>query len=111
MPKISGHSTRFDNLSDAELVDELGSLKVELAQMGAREEALKAELIARGAGEFEGVLFRATVSPETTRWTIDGAAIKAEMGDAWVLRRSKQSRVRAAVRVTSNEASAVRIAA
>jgi hypothetical protein len=93
MPQASGHSTStvlspFHNLSLGELVDQLGHAKAEAAGIKAREEALKAELTARGVTEAEGALFRATVS-EAARWTLDAAVIREEMGEAWCDKRSK----------------------
>jgi hypothetical protein len=85
MPKAISHLTRvslFHNLSIGELVDQLGHVKAEAAEIKAREDALRAELIAREVTEAEGLLFRATVS-EATRWTLDSEAVKAEMGHAW----------------------------
>jgi hypothetical protein len=109
--KATEHPTRFDNLSDGQLVDELGALKAELAELNERENALKSALIARGVGEVEGARFRASISAESIRWTLDGAAVKAEMGEAWVPRHSKRSRVSPAVRIAARIASSGRIAA
>jgi hypothetical protein len=51
MPKAAAHSTQpvslFHNLSLGELVDQLGHVKAEAAEVKAREDALRAELIAR----------------------------------------------------------------
>jgi hypothetical protein len=46
----------------AELVDELGTVKAEIADLEKREERLRAALIAAGVSEAEGTLFRCTVS-------------------------------------------------
>src|SRR5579864_7881073 len=78
----------FHNLSLGEIVDQLGHAKAEVADAEAREDALRAELIARGAIEAEGVLFRATVS-EAVRWSLDAQRIREEMGAAWCDARSK----------------------
>jgi ABC-type xylose transport system substrate-binding protein len=75
-------ATQFDNLSAGQLVDELGQVKAEAAEIEAREKELKAELIARSVTEAEGALFRATVS-EALRETIDTEKVKAEMGATW----------------------------
>jgi hypothetical protein len=96
MPKAGEHSTQpvslFHNLSIGELVDQLGHVKAEAAEIKAREDALRAELIARGITEAEGMLFRATVT-EATRWTLDAERIKAEMGELWTVAHSKVSAV------------------
>jgi hypothetical protein len=78
----------FHNLSDGQLADELGQVKAEAAEVKAREDALKAELIARGVASAEGTLFRATVN-ETLRETLDAALIRSEMGPSWVSAHSK----------------------
>ena len=80
--------TPLHNLSAGDLADALGKLKAEAANVKAREDALKAELIARGVAEAEGALFRATVS-EAARWTLDSDRVKAEMGEAWYSARCK----------------------
>jgi hypothetical protein len=90
--KATVHSTStlsiFDNLSIGELVDQLGHAKAEAAEIKAREDGLKAALIARGITEAEGMLFRATVS-EALRETLDSEKIKAEMGPSWCALHSK----------------------
>ena len=95
MPKAAAHSTTvsfFHNLTTGELVDQLGHAKAEAAEIKAREDALKAELIARGIDEAEGILFRGTVTA-ATRWTLDAEAVRAEMGESWCTARSKVSPV------------------
>jgi hypothetical protein len=94
MPKATGHLTSvpsvspLHNLSAGDLVDQLGSLKADLADLKAHEDTLRAELISRKLSEAEGALFRATVT-EATRWTLDAERIKTEMGDDWCAARSK----------------------
>jgi hypothetical protein len=94
MPKATSHLTPIPsisplhNLSAGDLVDQLGAIKAEAADIKAREEALRAELIARGVSEAEGALFRATIS-EGTRWTLDAERIRDEMGEAWCTAHSK----------------------
>jgi hypothetical protein len=88
MDKAAGNHTPvplvslLHNLSIGQVIDQLGHAKAETAEAKAREDALKAELIARGVTEAEGMLFRATVT-EATRWTLDTDRVKAEMGTAW----------------------------
>ena len=80
MPKAAANSTSpvslFHNLSAGELADQLGHAKAELAEAKAREDALRAELIARGITEAEGMLFRASIT-ESSRWTLDATRIRA----------------------------------
>lgn len=107
MPKAANHSTLpvslFHNLSTGDIADQLGHVKAEAAEIKAREDALRAELITRGVSEAEGMLFRATVS-QATRWTLDAERIKAEMGELWVTAHSKVSAV-TTLRVTARTGS------
>jgi hypothetical protein len=80
-PHSSEAVSLFHNLSTGELADQLGHVKAEAAEIKAREDALRGELIARGVSEAEGALFRATIT-EATRWTLDAARIREEMGGA-----------------------------
>jgi hypothetical protein len=93
MPEAANHSTPaiaspFSNLSTGQIIDELGQVKAEAAEIEQREKALKAALIARGVTEAEGALFRATVT-ESLRETLDAETVKAEMGGAWWSARCK----------------------
>ncbi len=61
---------RFDLIAAA-AVDELGAIKAQIAELKAREEQIKQDLVECGVSEAEGRLFRATVSlveRETTDW-------------------------------------------
>ena len=114
MPKASSHSTAstiniFDNLSIGEIVDLLGHVKAEAAEIKAREDALKAALTARGVTEAEGMLFRATVS-EALRETLDAEKIKYEMGPSWCSLHSKLAIV-STVRVSARKGVALSVAA
>ena len=103
MPKAAAQSTSsvslFHNLSIGEVVDALGHAKAEAAEVKAREEALRAELIARGVETAEGMLFRATLS-QSARWTLDAERIRQELGELWCISHSKVSAV-TSVRVTA----------
>lgn len=57
------------------IVDELGQVAAEIAELTARQDALKAELIAAGVDAVEGDLFRATVSLVTPSPRVDWATI------------------------------------
>ena len=65
MPKATDHLTAvpsvspFHNLTTGAIVDRLGALKAQLADLKADEEALRGELIARKVEAAEGDLFRA----------------------------------------------------
>jgi hypothetical protein len=89
----------FHNLSIGEIADQLGHVKAEAAQIKAREDALRGELIARGVSEAEGTLFRAIIT-DATRWTLDATRIREEMGELWSVAHSKLSTV-TTLRVTA----------
>jgi hypothetical protein len=95
MPQASANFTPvspFDNLTIGQIADALGHLKAEAAEIKAREEALRVELIARGITEAEGVLFRASISQDT-RWTLDAERIRQELGELWCISHSKVSTI------------------
>ncbi|HZT90264.1 MAG TPA: hypothetical protein VFA12_20155 [Stellaceae bacterium] len=75
-------TSSLHNLPVGDIVDELGALKASIADLEAREKRLRDELVARGVGEAEGALFRATVS-EAIRWTLDSSLVKERMGHDW----------------------------
>jgi hypothetical protein len=90
-------------LSIGELADQLGHVKAEAAEIKAREDALRAELIGRGITEAEGMLFRVTVT-QGTRWVLDSERIKADLGELWTVAHSKVSTV-VSVRVSARTGS------
>ncbi len=69
------------NLSSAQLADEYGSLKAQSDAIGERIDALKAELVARGADRVEGHNFTLTISRQTST-RLDTKALKAALGDS-----------------------------
>jgi hypothetical protein len=102
MPKASANLTPLrplHNLPLAEIVDQLGLVKVAAAEIEAREKTLKAELAARDVREADGALFHVTITT-ASRWTIDTSRVREEMGESWVLSRSKIASV-TSVRVTA----------
>ena len=64
------------------LVDELGTLKVQIAELETREKSLRDELIARGSATAEGRNYSASIT-EAVRWTLDAKSVRSEMGDTW----------------------------
>jgi hypothetical protein len=95
----------FHNHTAGQIVDELGSIKAQIADLKAREDALKAELIARGNTEAEGALFRATIST-AMRWSLDSERVKAEMGDDWYSSRCRVASV-TSLRISARKGLAV----
>ena len=74
------------------LADELGTVKAHIADLELREKALRDELIRRGVSDIEGTVYSATIT-DTVRWTLNTAALKAEMGLPWYDARCRQSLV------------------
>jgi hypothetical protein len=109
MPKATVILSQFHNLPAGDLVDRLGALKAEIADLESREKALRDELIRRGVPAIEGALYDATIT-EAVRWTLDSKGVKAEMGSAWYDKRCRQSVV-TTVKTTARAAVVVQIAA
>ena len=84
MPKAPAILTLspFHNLAAGDIADELGTVKAQIADLETREKALRDELIRRGIPAIEGAAYSATIT-DTVRWTLNTAAVKAEMGAAW----------------------------
>jgi len=90
MPKATNHSiTTLHNVALPALVDELGALKAQIAELEAREKSLPDELIGRGSAIADGVLYGATIT-EAVRWTLDAKTVRSEMGDGWWNARCRQ---------------------
>lgn len=69
-------------------VDELGVLMAQIAPLERKAKELKEKLKAMGQPVLEGALFRCTVS-ESLEARLDGARVKAEMGQDWYDARCK----------------------
>jgi hypothetical protein len=80
------------NLPPAQLADQLGALKAEIAALEVREKTLRDELLRRGVTEAEGALFSATIT-QAVRWTLESKIVKAEMGASWWDARCRQTLV------------------
>lgn len=67
------------------LIDSLGLLKAQIADLTAKEKAIKDQLIAAGIGPngAEGDLYRATVT-ESTRAVLDMDAVKAKLSRQFI---------------------------
>jgi hypothetical protein len=74
----------------ADLIDELGQIRLEMAALADREKRAKDALAARGIAEGEGRVFRLTTT-STIRWSLDQKLVKTEMGQDWFDRHSRQS--------------------
>ena len=77
MPKAVSISSPspYHNLSIGELVDQLGAVKAEIADLEAREKSLRAELLKRCVIEAEGAVYAAAV----TTVTVAARAVPAKL--------------------------------
>lgn len=76
-------TTQFDNLTDAHLADEIGSLDLEAKRIEKRLKAAKAEFKARGIDQAEGGDYVVTAKT-SIRISLDTTKIKEVMTPAWV---------------------------
>lgn len=83
-------------------VDQLGLLKAQIADLTKQADTLKASLIARGVGGYDGALFRATVA-EVSRDFID-ADLARKVLDKKTLAKITKTCSTYAVRVTARKA-------
>jgi hypothetical protein len=65
------------------LIDDLGRIRAELAELSKRERELKDQLIGLGEGAYDGDLFRATVS-RSERETLDMEAVRSKLTPQFV---------------------------
>ena len=100
--------TTFNNLTDAMLADEIGGLDVEAKALREHSDAAKAEFKTRGLGKAAGDRFTVTKA-ESVRWTLNTTAVKEEMGEDWVTKRSRQMPV-VSLRITVNKAALAKAA-
>ena len=69
---------RGNPMTNLAIIDRLGALQAQIANLEAEEKALKAEIKGFGDGAYEGALFRATVST-ADRATLDAKAARAKL--------------------------------
>lgn len=62
------------------LVDELGLVKAQIAELEAREKALKDALVEAGAKSYSGTFYDCSVST-SERETVDTKKLRADLGD------------------------------
>lgn len=86
-------------MNKRELVDTLGAIKAEIAELTAREKVLKDKLIALGETAIDGELFRATIST-SERATLDMDAVRAKLSPQFITAHTNISTV-TAVRVVA----------
>jgi len=85
-------------------VDELGTLKAQIAALTEREKQLKASLVASGYAALEGNLYRAAIT-WTERATLDGDAVRALLTEEQVRQCTKVTEV-ISVRVSARKRNA-----
>lgn len=85
-------------------VDELGTLKAQIAALTEREKQLKASLVASGYAALEGNLYRAAIT-WTERATLDGDAVRALLTEEQVRQCTKVSEI-ISVRVSARKRAA-----
>ena len=90
------------NKATINLVDELGTLLADKADLELREKAIKTELKRCGVDRIEGSLFDATVV-RTIRNTLNMAAAKAKLSRQFILANTSESES-VSVRVTARRA-------
>lgn len=83
----------------ADLVDQLGNLKADIANLTTKEKAIKDKLIAAGAAEIDGNIFRATIS-RGERCTLDMDAVRAKLSPQFIAAHTKETPT-VTVRVTA----------
>lgn len=88
----------------AAIVDELGTLKAAIAELTEKEKELKTIVAASGYAEFDGDLFRATVSL-SERVTLDSEKVRALLSPSQIAACSRVTEV-TAVRVSARKRAA-----
>ena len=83
-------SVDFIGMSDAALVDEAAKLQALADAIKVKLDEAKAILRSRGAGDVFGNTFKATIGKDTVSWVLNKDLILKDMGEAWVIKHSKQ---------------------
>jgi cell division protein FtsB len=79
------------NLS--KVIDDLGALKAQIAELTAREKAIKDSLVDLKAGAYEGDTFRLTIS-DSVRETLDMAAVREKLSPQFIAAHTNRTDVR-----------------
>jgi hypothetical protein len=103
MTEANGPEKGF-TMDYAVIVDELGTLKAQIATLTEREKLLKATLTSSGFAALEGNLYRAAIT-WTERATLDGETVRALLTDEQVRQCTKVTEVMS-VRVSARKRSA-----
>jgi len=76
-----------------QLIDDLGSLKAQIAELLIREKQLKASLDELAPGAYEGEQFRLSIS-ETVRETLDMEAVREKLSPQFIRAHTRETPVR-----------------
>jgi len=79
------------NLS--QIIDDLGVLKAEIAELELKEKALKAALNELKPGAYEGDLYRVSIS-ESVRGTLDMEAVRSKLSPQFISAHTRLTDVR-----------------
>lgn len=77
----------------AKLIDDLGRVKAQIAELKLAEDALKECLEELDAGAYEGELFRLSIS-ETVRKTLDMDAVREKLSPQFIAAHTNETPVR-----------------
>ena len=80
----------FIGMSDAALVDEAAKLHALADTIKVKLDEAKAILRSRGAGDIYGDAYKAVIGKETVSWVLNKDLIAKDMGEAWMVKHSKQ---------------------
>lgn len=83
------------------IIDRLGKIKAQIADLEEKEDELRTRLIASGIDSAEGKLFRATVSYSNFHIVDYGALVKALNPPKSMIAKFKREEVRVMVRIVS----------
>ena len=79
------------NLS--KVIDDLGALRAQIAELTAKEKAIKDSLADLKAGAYEGDVFRLTIS-DSVRETLDMAAVREKLSPQFIAAHTNRTDVR-----------------
>lgn len=77
----------------AKLIDDLGHLKAQIAELTLQEKAIKTALEDLDTGAYEGELFRLSIS-ETVRKTLDMDAVREKLSPQFIAAHTNETPVR-----------------
>jgi hypothetical protein len=80
----------FVGMTDTAIIDEAAKLHALAKAIEAKLDEAKAIIRSRGMKEMHGTSYKATVGDTVVSWALDKNKITEAMGEAWVLKHSKQ---------------------